>query len=161
MRRLRPLIVLLLLAAAAYGGYYVYSRPPSSLVLTGIVTTNDVIVSPQITGQLTDIRVREGDAVSREQVLAVITSGELQAEHAYYTPSAEGLASQVSGSAAALRYQDQQAAEQIRQAEANVAATEAQQAAAVADLEQARLAYERRQVMSQQGLTPAEEFDRA
>jgi hypothetical protein len=30
-------------------------RPPTSLVLTGIVTTNDVVVSPQIGGQISQL----------------------------------------------------------------------------------------------------------
>ena len=161
MRILRPVLMLIVIAAAAGGSYYVYSQPPSALVLTGIVTTNDVIVSPQITGQITDLRVKEGDQVTRGQVLAVITSDELQAEHAYYTQSAAGFASQVSESAAALRFQEQQTTEQIHQAEATLAATEAQHAAAAADVEQAQLAFQRSQALSKQGLAPAEDFDRA
>ena len=44
---------------------------------------------------------------------------------------------------AALRYQQLQTSEQIRQAEAMLASTEAQQAAATADLENAKLTYDR------------------
>lgn len=161
MRILRRVLILLVLAAAAGTGYFVYSKPPTSLVLTGIVTTNDVIVSPQITGQITDLRVKEGDEVTRGQVVAVITSDELQAEHAYYTQSAAGFASQVTESAAALRFQEQQTAEQIRQAEATLASTEAQHTGAAADLEQAQMAFQRSQAMVKQGLAPAEDFDRA
>ena len=47
----RRLFVLLLLVAAGSAGVYAYlNRRPAALVLTGIVTTNDVVVSPQVAG---------------------------------------------------------------------------------------------------------------
>ena len=159
--RTTRLAVLALVAVAAGAAYYLSSRPPSSLVLTGIVTTNDVMVSAQIGGRIAEMRVQEGDVVARDQVIALMTPEELKAEHAYYSQSAEGLASQVIESEAALRYQQQQTTEQIRQAEANLAATVAQQTAASADLEQAQLGFTRAQTLLQQGLVATEAFDRA
>jgi HlyD family secretion protein len=49
----------------------------------------------------------------------------------------------------------------VRQAESTLAASEAQQAAAVADLEGARLTYERTQNLSNQGVAAAQELDTA
>ena len=54
-------LTLLLLALVAAAAYYFYSRPPSALVLTGIVTTHDVVVSPQIGGKIDQLLVAEGD----------------------------------------------------------------------------------------------------
>src|SRR4051812_34886947 len=51
--------------------------------------------------------------------------------------------------------------EQVRQAESNLAATEAQQAAAVADLEAARLILERTQSLAREGVAPAQQLDSA
>ena len=101
MRKLSGLLVVLAVAAVAWYAY-VRSRP-TALVLTGIVTTNDVIVSPQIGGQLGEVLVQEGDAVKRDQVVAVIRQDELQADRAYYQNNVAGLASQVQESEAALR----------------------------------------------------------
>ena len=42
----KRLVLLAVVAGAAYAGYYFLGRPPSSLVLTGIVTTHDVAVAP-------------------------------------------------------------------------------------------------------------------
>ena len=50
------------------------------------------------------------------------TAGELEQEQAFYTAGAEGATSQVAESAAALRFQERQVTDQIRQAEANLAA---------------------------------------
>src|SRR4051794_25656720 len=136
-RRLVVRLILLLLIAGGVGAYLYFQRPPAVLVLTGIVTTNDVIVSPQIGGQIEQLLVQEGDAVKRGQLIAVIKPDELKQERAYYTHSAEGVTSQVRESEAALRFQERQTADQIRQAEATLASAEAQEAAAEADLESA------------------------
>ena len=156
-KRLLPLLVL---AALAGGGYYWYNHLPAGpLILTGIVTTNDVVVSSQVAGQIAELKVAEGDTVTRGQLLAVIAPGELQADRAYYEHSAEGLASQVRESEASLRFQERQLGEQIRQGEATIAAAEAQRAAAQADLENARVTYDRMQELSKAGLTPAQQLD--
>src|SRR5258705_279705 len=148
---LRKLIPLVLLALAAGGGWYFYTHSrPTELVLTGIVTTNDVIVSPQIAGQIGQLLVSEGDVVKKDQLVAVIVPDELKADPAYYSQNVAGLSSQVRESEAALRYQERQTADQIRQAESTLAALESQVDATAADLENARLTYERTQNLSQQ-----------
>src|SRR3954468_16444192 len=149
MKRLRPLIVLAILAAAGYGAYRYANRPPTSIVLTGIVTTNDVIISPQIAGQISQLLVKEGDVVKRDQLVALLRPDELKAETAYYAQNVEGLSSQVKESEAALRFQQRQMGDQIAQAESTLASTEAQAKATVADLEQARVTFTRTQNLSQ------------
>src|SRR3979409_646890 len=119
MKRLRPLLILLVLGGLGYGAYYSLGRPPTELVLTGIVTTNDVIVAPQIGGRISELRVAEGDAVKKDQLVAVITPTSPGAHSAYYAHSAEGMQSQVRESEAALRFQERQTGDQIKQAEAN------------------------------------------
>ena len=61
----KRLLTLAVLAVAAAGAYYFYTRPPSALVLTGIVTTHDVVVSPQIGGKIDQLLVTEGDQVKK------------------------------------------------------------------------------------------------
>ena len=119
MKRAIPLLVLL----AVGGGVYWYtSRPVTSIVLTGIVTTNHIVVSPQITGRIDKLLVAEGDAVKADQLLAVLAPDELREERAFYSFSAEGVGSQVQESEAALRLQERQTTDQIAQAEANLEA---------------------------------------
>jgi HlyD family secretion protein len=153
---LLPLVVVIL---AAGGVAYVKWSRPTALVLTGIVTTNDVIVSPQIAGQISKLLVNEGDQVKRDQLIAVITPDELRTDIDYYTHTAEGLTSQVKESEAALRFQLQQTADQILQAEATLASTVAQEKSAEADRENARLAFERSQKMVAQDIVTTEQFD--
>src|ERR1700682_6010767 len=157
----KRLLTFVLVAGIAAVAYYVYSRPPSALVLTGIVTTHEVVVSPQIGGKIDQLLVDEGHEVKTGQLLAVITPDELMAESAYYQQSAAGLSSQVHESEAALRFQERQTVDQIRQAESTLASTEAQQAAAVADLENARLVFERTRDLARRGVEPAQQLDQS
>src|SRR6202049_2028261 len=157
-RKLLPVVVVLVLAAGVVA-YVKWSRP-TALVLTGSVTTNDVIVSPQIAGQIGKLMVNEGDQVKRGQLIAVITPDELRTDIDYYTRTAEGLTSQVKESEAALRFQ-QQPPDQTRQAEATLASTIAQEKSAEADRENARLGFERNQKMVAQDIVTTEQFDQA
>jgi multidrug resistance efflux pump len=148
----------LLLAAGALA--WARSRP-TRLVLTGVVTTNEVVVSPQVAGQLGELLVTEGDTVKKDQRLAVIVPDELRADSAYYAQSAASVTSQVRQSEAELRFQERQTAEQIRQAESALAAAQEQAKAGAADLEQARLTYERDRDLGRQGVVSSQDLDTA
>lgn len=161
MKRLRPLIVLTIIALAGWGAYAYFNRPPTSLTLTGVVTTNDVIVSAQIAGRITRLLVKEGDAVKKDQLIAVLDPDELRAETNYYAQNQQGLSSQVRESEAALRFQQRQTADQIAQAESTLASLEAQIKAATADLEHARTTFTRTQNLSQQNVVSPQELDQA
>src|SRR2546425_3902811 len=141
--------------------YFVTRGHARELVLTGIVTTDDVIVSSQIMGQLSSLLVKEGDTVTRDQLLAVIEPEEMKADQRYFAHSEKGYEAQVQEAEAALRYQELQTQEQIRQAEAALAATQAQQAEAAADLEWARLDYEREDGLFKQHIVSAQIADQA
>src|SRR6185295_5145438 len=116
-------IVLLVIIGAGVAAYLYFNRAPTSLVLTGIVTTHDVVVSPQIGGKLDKLAVVEGDHVTRGQLIAVIAPEELRAESTYASRNVEGLSSQVREAQAALRLQERQTEEQIKQAESQEAAS--------------------------------------
>ena len=157
-KKLLPLVVI---AALGYGAYYYVNLPPTSLVLTGIVTTHDVEVSPQIGGRVVSIGIKEGDAVKKDQIIAEIEPGELVADRAFYEHSAEGIQSQVQEGEAALRLQERQLTDQVKQAEAAVATAEAQQHAAAADVERTKVTLDRTRELFKQQLAPAQSMDEA
>jgi multidrug resistance efflux pump len=150
-------------AAVLLGGvlYLLTSAGRQVVTLTGIVTTDEVVVSPQIGGQVAQLLVREGDSVAKGALLAVIAPAELAADTAYYAHSARGVASEVTGSAAALRLEEQQTLEQIREAEATLAGAKAQRTEATAAAEDARLTYERLKPLADIGAAAQQELDHA
>jgi HlyD family secretion protein len=134
---------------------------PGPLVLTGIVTTNDVIVSPQVSAQLSKVLVKEGDKVEANQLLATLSPDELRADQAFAAQSEKGLGDQVAVSEAELRYQQQQTTDQIKQAEANLAATVAQQREAAANFDIAKLSLSRSEAMLRAGAISNQDRDQA
>jgi HlyD family secretion protein len=161
MTRLLRLIPLLVIVGVSYGAWWYTSRPPTSLTLTGVVTTNHIVVSPQITGRIAQLMAQEGDAVKAGQLLAVLSPDELREERAFYSYSAEGAGSQVAESEAALRLQERQSADQIAQAEATLASTESQLAATQAELDNSKVVFERTQRMAKEGVDTAQALDTA
>jgi len=96
-------IALVVLAGVLTAGWLKVKHPgPADLVLTGVVTTNDVIVSSQVAGRVSKLLVGEGTTVTANQVIATLEPGELQADRAFYARSAEAVSAQVEASRAEL-----------------------------------------------------------
>ena len=92
-RNLILILVVLVLVAGAI--YYGTARQPRKIVLTGIVTTDEVMVSSQIQGRLEALTVDEGETVTNEELLAEIEPREWQAELDFYKSSEEQAAAQL------------------------------------------------------------------
>ncbi len=158
---MRRLIVLLVIAGGVAGAYYATHRPPGPVTLTGIVTTQDVMVAPQLGGQIGQLLVKEGDSVERDQLIAVMTTDELQADRAYYARQVESIQSQVGENEAALRYEQRQTEDQIQQANAALDTAIAQTGEARAALENARITLDRTLKLSKEGVAPVQQLDLA
>lgn len=158
----KPLgILVVVVAIAAAVTYYVLRSRHTTLVLTGIVTTHEVVVSSQVAGQIGQLLVKEGDQVKAGAQVATIAPDELRADSAYYAQAAEGASSQVQQNEAALRMERQQTDSQIRQAEASQQSAEAQLKSAQADLDNAKLTFDRQKKLLATGASTQEDFDQA
>src|SRR5262252_5985009 len=122
----RRLVVILLAIIGVAAGVYANERTPDELILTGMVTTDDVVVSSQLSGRLNKLLVKEGDQVARDQLIGVLSDAELTAERAFFVNNEQGSAQGIIESEATLRYQERLASQQIREAEASLAAALAQ-----------------------------------
>jgi len=148
------------LLAAATIAHFV-TRAPSSIVLTGIVTTDDVRVSAMAQGRVLDLMVGPGDAVKKGEILARIEQQDAQADVEYYQHSEHASAAAVDESAAELELLEMQTREQIRQADATLAVSRAQAAQGDANLEQARLEFERQRGLRERQLNSQQALDQA
>lgn len=157
----KALILLFGVAVLAAGLCYLLAGRSRGIVLTGIVTTDEVIVSPEIQGRLQQLFVREGDVVTNGQLLAVIQPQEWKADEAFYASGVLQSTAQLSQAESDLRFQQAQTSNQIWQAQATLAATEAQMKQAQADLENARLTFEREQGLYQRGVDSKQLYDQA
>ncbi|HUA37072.1 MAG TPA: efflux RND transporter periplasmic adaptor subunit [Candidatus Sulfopaludibacter sp.] len=83
----KTIAVLLTLAAVAGVLLYSFTEAPHKIILTGIVTTDEVIVSSEIQGRLRQLLVKEGDTVTNGELLAQIQPLEQEAELDFYRSS--------------------------------------------------------------------------
>ena len=160
MKRKAPVLIGVVVLAAALALYLVL-RPAPAVVLTGVVTTDEVIVGPEIQGRVQQLLVNQGDAVTNGQLVAVLQPQEWRADLSFYASSAAQSTAQVARASADLRFTEAQATNQIRQAEANLAATEAQVVQARADLENVRLNFERMADLYQKRVESIQTYDQA
>ncbi len=91
MKKRKIPLVVLGLAIVAGGVYYATTRQSGELVLTGMVTTDEVIVSSEIQGRLQQLLVKEGDTVTNGELLAQIQPEQWQADMAFYASSEQQL----------------------------------------------------------------------
>ncbi len=86
----RKFVITLLVLGAALTALVFFRRHPTPLTLTGTVTTNDVLVSPQVTGRLDSLLVAEGDSVASGQLIALLSPEELRGRPDLLYPQRRG-----------------------------------------------------------------------
>jgi HlyD family secretion protein len=160
---IRRFAILFVLAGLIIGGVYLYRTLTQSgeLVVTGIVTTHEVNVSPMIQGRLNRLLVREGDTVKAGDLLALIDPQELQADRSFYIHAEQGAAAQVEQEKASLVYQETLIRDQVRQAEAALSTAEAQAKEITSELELNRINYDRAQNLYQKQVASKQALDEA
>ena len=80
-------VILIVVVAVGVTLYFVFSRPPSEINITGVVTTDEVIVSPEISGRLEKLFVAEGDTVTNGELIAQIQPELWSADASFYASS--------------------------------------------------------------------------
>lgn len=91
----RRIIIIAAIVIVAWGIYFLATRKPREIVITGIVTTEDVIVSPQVQGQLVKLYVDEGVEVKQGQLLGTIRPQQWEDDLSYFTNAEKQAAAQV------------------------------------------------------------------
>lgn len=157
-RRILLIVGAVIIAVVAY---LLFRPHPHQITLTGIVTTDDVIVSPEIQGRIQQLLVNRGDTVKSNQLIALLQPQEWKAEMAFYANTEQQSAAQVEVAEADLKFQESQTSNQIRQADATLASTKAQVSQAEADSENARLNFKRLEDLYQRKVEPVQTYDQA
>ena len=127
MKNRRLPIIIVIVALIMGGIYYITERQQRTIVLTGVVTTDEVIVSSEIQGRMDKLLVQEGDQATRGELLAQIQPEQWQADMDFYNSS------------------EQQLTADLAQAQA--------------DLENARLNYERMKGLYETRVESLQNFD--
>ncbi len=159
-KRRFPLIALLAVVIAGGFVYWLTNRP-QSIVLTGIVESDEIEVGPLVQGRLEKLLVQRGDAVKKGQLLAVIQPRELKADSAFYENSEKQYAAQEEQAKADLEFLQAQTRDQIRQAKASLAMHNADVDQAQADLSYASHNLDRARKLRASNANSVQDLDQA
>ena len=138
-------ILLLVVVAAAVAIWWVERPRPQTLVLTGTVDGNEVVVASKITGRIVTLAVDDGQWVKAGDLIAVLDQDELRADQgaagaaiAQARANAQQSVAQTELLENTLPTKVQQADAQVAQTDAQLRQTEAQAAQSAAQLQQAQ-----------------------
>jgi HlyD family secretion protein len=133
----------------------------SDILLTGIVTGNDVIVSPQVAGRMIRLTVDEGSEVHKGDLIAELDPAELVAARDSAQANIRTLEAKVNSAQGTRSWTDDQTSAALRQAEASLTATRSQLAQAEANLWRDQQTYKRQQGLFDGGVASAQDRDLA
>jgi HlyD family secretion protein len=132
IRRILPVIVILILAGAALGWYF-FSRADSNadgaIAASGTVEAVEVVISPELSGRVTEVLVMQGESVAEGQPLFKLDDTLLLAQRKSAEAAQAAAQSGLETARAALdtaRTQYQQVLETARLAESSAAIVSAQ-----------------------------------
>jgi HlyD family secretion protein len=144
-------ILLLLIVAVAAGVWWWAERPrPQTLVLTGTVDGNEVVVGSKITGRIVTLAVDDGQWVKAGDLIAVLDQEELRADQGaagHAIAQARATARQSVAQTALLEHT---LPTKVRQAEAQLAQTQAQLQQAQAQVAQSQAQLQQAQAQVRQ-----------
>ncbi len=132
-------VILLLVVLAAAAGIWWAERPrPQTLVLTGTVDGNEVVVGSKITGRIVKLAVEDGQWVKAGDLVAVLDQEELRADQGAADEAIAQARANALQSVTQTELLEETLPTKVRQAQAQVAQAQAQQEQADAQVAQAR-----------------------
>jgi len=148
-------ILLVLVVAIGVAIWWAERPRPQTLVLTGTVDGNEVVVGSKITGRIVSLTVEDGQAVKAGDLIAVLDQDELRADQGAAGHAIAQARASAQQSVAQTELLQNTLPTKVRQAEAQVAQTQAQlqQAQAQVAQTQAQLRQAEAQVAQTQAAT--------
>ncbi len=131
-------IVVLLIVAIGVALWWVERPRPHTLVLTGTVDGNEVVVGSKITGRIVKLTVDDGQWVKAGDLIAVLDQDELRADQGAAGHAIAQARANAQQSVAQTELLEHTLPTKVRQAEAQLAQTEAQLQQAEAQVMQSR-----------------------
>lgn len=154
-------MILLVLTLMAATWYFATTDRTRDMVLIGTVDANQVIVSPQVAGQIVKLAVDEGTVVKQGDLIAQLDTSALEAEANAAEASIRSLQSRV-GEAHATQQQTQgQTSSDVLNAQARLQAARSQLAQAEADAERQKTDTDRIVALAKAGVAAQQQSDEA
>jgi len=153
------LLAVLLVISAVY--YFLSTDRSSDMVLVGTVDSNQVVVSPKIAGRIEKLLVDEGTEVKQGDVIALLDTGELEAQKRAAEATLASLHSRVSETRATEEATKGETSSGVADAQAKLQAARAQLNEAQADLERVGTDHQRIVALADAGVASRQDRDRS
>jgi len=151
------LIVIGVILAISLTYYFVSTPSNRDLVLIGTVDSNQVIVSPQISGRLSKLLVDEGTQVKQGDLIATLDPSELEAEARAAAATIDSLKYKVAETQSTLEATQGSTTSSVANAEARLASARAQLLQAEATLERTASDSRRTVELAKEGVSSDQE----
>jgi HlyD family secretion protein len=136
----RRVILLLVLAVVAAAIWWEERPRPQTLVLTGTVDGNEVVVGSKITGRIVNLAVDDGQAVKAGDLIAVLDQEELRADQGAASDAIRQASANAQQSVTQTELLEKTLPTKVQQAHAQVAQAQAQLQQAQAQVAQTQAA---------------------
>ena len=154
-------VILLVLTAIAAVWYFATTDRSSDVILIGTVDANQVIVSPQVAGQIVKLAVDEGTVVKQGDLIAQLDTSALEAEAKAAEATIQSLQSRV-GEAHATQQQTQgQTSSDVLNAQARLQAARSALIQAEADAERQKTDTDRIVALAKAGVAAQQQSEEA
>ena len=141
--------------------YFATTPRGNDIPLTGIVTGNDVIVSPQLPGRMIRLNVDEGSEVHKGDLIAELDPSEYISARDSAEANVRMLEAKVNSAQSTRNWTDDQTSAALRQAEATLTSTRSQLTQAQANLWRDQQTLKREQALFDRGVESAQNRDLA
>ena len=135
---MKRVILLVVIVAIGVAIWWVERPRPQTLVLTGTVDGNEVVVGSKITGRIVTLAVDDGQYVKAGDLIAVLDQDELRADQGAAGHAIAQARANAQQAAAQTELLERTLPTKVQQAEAQVAQTQAQLQQSEAQVSQAR-----------------------
>jgi len=135
---MKRVILLVVIVAVGVAIWWVERPRPQTLVLTGTVDGNEVVVGSKITGRIVTLAVDDGQYVKAGDLIAVLDQDELRADQGAAGHAIAQARANAQQAAAQTELLERTLPTKVQQAEAQVAQTQAQLQQSEAQVSQAR-----------------------
>lgn len=153
------LVAVVTIAAVLWGLWWFFDRLTNVYVQDARISSDMLLLSSQVPGQVVEVAVRESAPVRRGDILIRIDDRGARAHLEELTAGVEVLDDSIESLEAQIALVDHRSASNVAAATARLEAAQAEQKAAVGDLETAEAEWQRAEPMRERNLISQQEFE--
>ncbi|RMG69440.1 MAG: HlyD family efflux transporter periplasmic adaptor subunit [Nitrospirae bacterium] len=153
------LVIVVSLAMFFYFPRYFKSRQESTLIISGRVEADEIVLSPRISGRLTNVLISDGIEVKKGQVVARLDSREMESLIEQLKSRVEGLKARIKAEEQALQYLREKVNKAIAHARQRLKVAKTRYSQAEAKVNRQKSKFERYKNLAEKGVFPEDRLE--